>query len=94
MSIQIRIDPAGVAEVLRSREMAAAVDDLAEQLADQVRAGITDPDIAATVDVDSYLTDRAAAAVTIAHPAGLPIQAKHGTLTAAASALGLDVRSR
>lgn len=85
---RIRIDYAGLGEVLRSREMAQAVDDLAEAIADGVRAGISDPLIAATVEVDHYTTDRAAAAVTIAHPAGLAIQAKHGALTRAAAAAG------
>lgn len=92
--MEFKLDRAGVGEILRSAEMAAVVDDLAEQLAAQVRAGISDPDVAAAVDVDSYVTDRAAAAVTIVHPAGMALQARNGVLTRAAAAAGLDVRSR
>lgn len=92
--MKITIDYAGIGEILKSREMAAAIDDLADDIAAGVRDGIADPDIAAAVGVESYTTDRAAAAVTIAHPAGLAIQAKHGALTRAAAAAGLDVKAR
>lgn len=94
MQLQFTLDRAGVGEILRSAEMAGAVDELARQIAADVRAGIADPDVADTVDVDSYVTDRAAASITIAHPMGMPLQAKHGVLTGAAASLGLDVRSR
>ena len=59
-------------------------------------------EIAANVDVPSgvpvtvrpYTTDRAAAAVTIAHPSGVAEQAKHGALTKAAARLGVEVTAR
>jgi hypothetical protein len=48
----------------------------------------------ARVIVDDYTTDRAASAVTIAPPAGLPLQAKYGSLTKAAGSAGLEVTER
>jgi hypothetical protein len=91
VSIQFQLDRAGIAEILKSQEMAAAVDDLAEKIAADVRSTVDDD---VPVDVDSYTTDRAAAAVTIVHPTGMGLQARNGVLTRAAAAAGLDVRSR
>ena len=80
----------GVAEILKDR-MRGPIDALARQIADRVDVGtVTD----AEVTVRSYTTDRAAAAVTIAHPAGLSMQAKHGSLTKAAASLGLEVKAK
>lgn len=89
---KIRLDSPGMRAMLRSGEVQAAVD----ALADRVRsAAAADPAVAragAPVERESYKTDRAAAAVVIKHPAGLPIEAKHGTLTRAAGTAGLEVR--
>ncbi len=93
---RVRLDHSGIEEVLKSAQVRAEVDDLAETVADAVRnaptvirRGITD-----RVEVESYTTDRAAAAVVLAHAAGAPMQAKHGVMTQAAGAAGLEVRSR
>lgn len=91
-----RLDSKGIAEILRSEGIASAVDALAEQIAQNVRGqGFTvssgDP---LPVTVDHYTTDRRAASVTINHPAGIGMQAKHGVLTKAAAAAGLEVRAR
>lgn len=88
---RVRLDHRGMAEILKSAEVAAAVEEVA--LAAGVRAEAHPSVVAHGVDVrvDSYETDRAAASVTLAHPAGLNIERKYGVLTDAASAQGLDV---
>lgn len=42
------------------------------------------------VKVKPYTTDRRAASVALAHPAGIGIEAKYGVLADAAGATGLD----
>ena len=92
---KIVLDPAGMAEIL-TRNMRGAVDEAAAAIAANVDVGnVTD----AKVSVRSGVTDdmrinRARATVTIAHPAGLAMQAKHGTLTKAAAAAGLTVKGK
>ena len=98
----VRLNRSGVAAVLKSPSMHAAVKAAAEAMADNVRSqGIAVGDVDGgrlekplPVKVDSQTTDRARATVTIAHPAGLAVQAKHGALTKAAAAAGLDVRAK
>lgn len=85
--MKIRLDHKGIAQMLKSQPFAEAVHDLAERVAGNV---VVDAD----VEVRDYTTDRAASSVTIAHPAGLAIQAKHGVLTKAAASVGLEVRSK
>lgn len=75
-----RLDRKGGAEVLKTLA-APHINALARQVAG--RAGDD-------AEVDEYTTDRAAAAVTV--PAEQ--QAKDGVLTRAASATGLEVRSK
>lgn len=99
----IRIDRDGLREVLKSNEVAKAVGNLAADVYDNVRAQgrtVDDAEIpgkAVTVPLGNYVaigsheTDRAAASVTLAHPAGLGMQAVHGVLTIAATSAGLDV---
>lgn len=88
-------DTAGIAELEKSDGVAAAVKALAVQVAANaesqhraVSSGQVLP-----VKVDTYTTDRAAASVTLAHPAGLAMQAKYGVLTKAAAGAGLEVKS-
>lgn len=83
---------------LRGREATEAVNDLAERIAEHARdAGIDvegiPGDVPLPVRVDTYDTDRARATVWLAHPAGLAVQAKHGLLSKAASAAGLEIHS-
>lgn len=88
----------GLSAALRSREARDAVEAVAEKIAANARSaapaveGIPG-DIELPVRVDTYDTDRARATVWLAHPSGLAVQAKHGLLTKAASAAGLEVRS-
>ena len=79
-------------------ESRRAVNDLAERIAEAARANVPDVegipgDIPLPVRVSEYETDRARATVWLAHPSGLAVQAKHGTLTKAASQAGVEVHS-
>jgi ribosomal protein S10 len=91
---KVRLDRAGIAELMRSADMAREVRDVAEQIADNARRQghrVENGD-ALPVEVESYTTDRAAAAVRLAHPAGIGMQAKYGVLTKATGDAGLEVR--
>lgn len=81
------LDRAGIAQILKSDTVRGLVRDAADDLADRARSATDMP-----VTVTDRTTDRAVVDVTIAHPAGAATQAKHGTLTRAAMASGLDVR--
>ena len=94
---RIQIDRRGVGEVAKSREMKALIHDLAEEVAENVRDlgimvnGIPGTDVL-PVKVSDSVTDRAVSRVSITHPAGLAVQAKHGALSKAASAAGLKLK--
>ena len=95
----VRLDSSGIRAILQSTEMHRATQDAAEAVADNVRAmnirvgdkdgGPHEYDL--PVEVAVTTTDRAHAFVSLAHPAGLAVQAKHGALTKAAGQAGLDV---
>lgn len=99
---EIHLNHAGIARILKSAEMQRVVQAAAEAVAENVKAqGITVGDIDGgkheyelPVEVSMTTTDRAHGNVTLTHPAGLAVQAKHGALTKAAAEAGLDVRSR
>jgi hypothetical protein len=78
--MNFKLDHEGAAEVLK-KLAADEIHALAQQVADNSGDAVW---------VDTYTTDRAAAAVTI--PAAR--QAKHGTLTKAAASAGLEVKSK
>jgi hypothetical protein len=98
----IKLNHAGIEQILKAAPMQAAVKAAAEQIAQNVRdqgikvgdkdGGAHEIDLPVTVTMTT--TDRAHANVTIAHPAGEAVQAKHGALTKAAAQAGLDVRER
>lgn len=99
MSVEVKLNHAGIAALLKSSELQALVTGAADEVAANVRGlGITVGDftgpgeIPLPVEVSTTVTDRAHARVTIAHPAGVAVQAKHGALTQAAAAAGLDVQ--
>lgn len=96
MALEIKLDSAGIQAMLKSAEVAAAIHALGETVAGNVRAdpNITRRGIADEVSVDDYVTDRAATSVTITHPAGLGMEGKHGVLTKAARAAGLEVKAK
>lgn len=88
-----RLDRQGIAEILNSPEIADLMEDKAYDVAAGVEASGTwvRHGDRGDVIVERYTTDRAAAAVVVAHPGGIAMQAKHGVLTRAAAAAGLDV---
>lgn len=89
---EVRLDRRGVGEMLH-KTAARITNDVAGQIARQVKpppgSGITERD----VKVRKYRTDRAAA-VDIDHPDALEAQLQHGILTRAAAAVGLGVADR
>lgn len=97
---KVTLNHAGMAELLKSGEMQALVEKAAEEIAQNVRdQGIMvgafkggAGEIPLPVTVSKTTTDRAHASVTLAHPAGIAVQAKHGALTKAAAAAGLEVK--
>ncbi|ADG97631.1 conserved hypothetical protein [Segniliparus rotundus DSM 44985] len=104
MNVKVTLDKQAVGELLKTR-FGKLVDQAAERIASQVRsdpavialsATITEGSAQAEelVQVDAYTTDRQAAAVVLAHPAGLAVEAKHGVLTRAAKDAGLQVAVR
>jgi hypothetical protein len=98
MARNVRRNSRGIAEVAKSAAVAREITALAERVAANVRAqGIHvegEPgDVALPVEVTSYTTDRARSSVTITHPAGQAVQAKHGSLTKAAAQAGLSVKN-
>jgi hypothetical protein len=94
----VRIDPRGFDKLAQSREITDAVRDAAEAVAENVKAqghrveGIPG-DVDLPVKVSMFETDRAHAVVSLAHPSGEAVQAKHGALSKAATQTGLDFRS-
>lgn len=88
---RITLDHEGLAEILKSDEVAGIVGRAAERTAGKVRSASTIQRHGAEVVVDHYTTDRAAASVTIKHPGGRNMEAKYGTLTGGAAAAGLEV---
>lgn len=92
MASTVHLDYAAMGEILKV-ETRDEINALADQIAANVRGNlgsVTD----AQVSVLHQTTDRAKALVTIGHPAGMAMQAKHGTLTKAAAAVGLEVKSK
>ena len=89
---KFRLDHPGVVEMLKSTFIMGAV----VEAANAVRtSAATAPEIVrhdATVDTASGISDRARAIVTIMHPGGLGMQAKHGTLSRAVAAAGLKMK--
>lgn len=95
----IRLNRRGIAVIAEGANMRALVEKAAEEIAGNVRAqgikvgdrdgGSREVDLPVNVKVGT--TDRSHATVTLAHPAGVAVQAKHGVLTKAASQAGLQV---
>lgn len=107
MRVRVRLDPAGIRQVLQSAPMRAMVAQAGEQAATAVRAQgriarsgaqSSGPDITGSVRVvvgSSGYDGRPVAQVSITHPAGVAMQAKHGVMTRAIRALpGADWNPR
>jgi hypothetical protein len=89
VSVRVHIRPGAFDEIAKSDGMKDALEEAGEAVKDNVdRMGIRvehEPgDIALPVEVDEGF-------VSIAHPSGLFVQAKHGALTKAAAEAGLKV---
>lgn len=88
------IDRAGVAAILHSPEVAAAVRELAEQAGAAARAQGHQVTSGEPVPIDVFddpARDRTAATVAVRHPAGIGMEAHHGLLKRAAESVGLHV---
>jgi hypothetical protein len=88
------LDHAGVAEILTSPDVAEAVRDAADQVADAARAQshrVTSGEPLPVEVHDDPDADRAATSVAVRHPSGVGMEARHGVLKRAAAASGLDV---
>lgn len=100
MAPKIRLDHAGMAEMLDSAKVSAAVEELGKSVADAVTLpaikGPQEAEVKTTVRKASggRLTSRTAVDVTLAHPSGVRVEAKHGTLAKAAASKGLEVRAK
>lgn len=99
--VHVKVDYKGVSEVAKKQpELVALIEELTERVADNVRdQGITvgafsgGGEIDLPVETSQKVTDRTRGVVTLAHPAGLAVQAKHGSLTRAAAEAGLQVKA-
>lgn len=98
MAMKIRLDRAGMAAMLNSAEVGSAVDGLGAA----VKGGVSETAGGQAVPVRTRrrvaqggrLSARPAVDVELAHPAGLRIEAKRGSLVRAAAAAGLEVTAR
>jgi hypothetical protein len=89
--VKVRLDSPGILEMLQSEDVALAVEELAETVASSIDETARNGD-PIPVRTGSFTSDRAGASVTLAHPAGIGLEAKYGTLSTAARAAGLDVK--
>lgn len=87
--VRIKLDYKGIGEVLKSNEMADMVSDAAEKIQSAAQQRTNVP-----VVKNSYTTDRAAVAVTLASDSGLTLQARDGVLTKAAGTVGAEVTEK
>ncbi|WGH20045.1 hypothetical protein [Gordonia phage Tarzan] len=90
---KFRLNRRGAAAVLKSAGVAAAINTAAHAIADKIRTDLASEGNVEVV-VDEYTTDRRAAGVTIRSSRGLEFQATRGSITRAAAAVGLEVKSR
>lgn len=93
--MSIRYNPAFEAEVRRSREMTRALEEAAHAVESNAQGlGIRVEGIPGDVALPVDVTDGDGEAfVTITHPSGEAVQAKHGALTKAATQAGLSLQS-
>jgi hypothetical protein len=91
---KITLDHSGMRELLRSSGVQRVVEQRADAVADAASAAPEVRRNGMTVirSKASAGRNRARAIVTIAHPGGLAVQAKHGTLSRAVTAAGMTSR--
>lgn len=97
---KIRIDSAGLSEVLNSAVVYAEIEVLASAVASAVgtptASGKSIPVVkrSRTASGGRLRGVRPAVDITLAHTAGLAVEAKRGTLIQAASSVGLEVKKQ
>ncbi|UDL14617.1 hypothetical protein SEA_KEALII_11 [Arthrobacter phage KeAlii] len=100
MANKIRLDRAGMAQMLNSAKVTQEVIDLGRSVGTAVQLpAINGPQAATTVTKariasGGRLSARTGINVTIAHPAGMRVEAKYGPLRKAAASRGLSVKGR
>jgi hypothetical protein len=98
MAVRVRRDSKGIAAMLQSGEVAARINALGASVAGNISEtadGEPVPvEVRSRIASGGKLSPRPASDVVLAHPAGLRIEAKRGTLVRAASAAGLEVKRR
>lgn len=91
------LNSAGVEAVLKSGEVMAALRERADQMVSAAQGIMVEGipgNVPLPVTVEEMTTDRAKIRVSLAHPSGLAVQAKHGVLTGGAAGAGLEVTGR
>lgn len=96
---RLRLDSAGIAAVLRSSEVAAQVNSLGDSVASNVGSPTATGEpipvrVTHRTAAGGRLSARPAVDITLAHPAGVAVEAKRGPLANAAAAAGLEVKRR
>lgn len=97
---RVKLNHGAIASFLKGGQVHAMVSAKTNEVAEQVKAlgiQVGDKDGGAAeydlpVETNVYTTDRAHGIVQIRHPSGIAVQAKHGALTKAAAAAGLEVK--
>lgn len=89
---KVKLDSKGILAILAGADVAKALDAVAGEVAGAITATSHDGEV--PVLVETHTTDRAKVFVTLAHPAGLGLEAKNGHLRKAAKAAGLQVKAR
>ncbi|MGZ4530732.1 MAG: hypothetical protein ACXVXP_00100 [Mycobacteriaceae bacterium] len=100
MAARVKLHKAAIGAFLKGGQVHALVSTKTNEVADHVKAlgikvgdrdgGPAEYDLPVESGVDT--TDRAHGIVRLRHPSGIAVQAKHGALTKAAAAAGLEVK--
>lgn len=93
MASTIKLSSPGILAALNLPGVRKAVTAAANSAADSL-GRVEAHDGPVDVVVDEYQSDRPVAGITLAHAAGLGLEAKYGFLSEAAASAGLDVRGR
>lgn len=94
MSNDIRLDSGGIAEILKSSAVRAALTSRARAAASSAEGSMRAHGSDGDVIVEQYTTDRAHVLLVARDPRASGMEAKYGVLTRAAAGQGLDVNRR
>jgi hypothetical protein len=90
---KVRLDHAGIRQILTGDTVRELITDAAEQVAAAARAQghtITSGEPVPVEVVPEADTDRAGVSVAVQHASGIGMEARHGLLRRAAETIGLD----